>query len=166
MTMLGWLYLFLLDIECSVFKMDNFAEQMRKIANKTNKNIDKVVRGAVLSLSKRIIQMTPVGNPNYWKSKKAPPGYTGGTAKGNWFASIGTPSDDVDLDIKDKFGGISISRAVATSTGAAGNIYYLVNNLHYITRLEYGWSKQAPVGMVRVTIAEFQATIARELRKT
>lgn len=32
---------------------------------------------------------------------------------------------------------------------------FLTNNLPYIERLERGWSKQAPTGMVALTVAEF-----------
>lgn len=37
---------------------------------------------------------------------------------------------------------------------AYGNIYWLSNNLPYIERLEYGYSKQTPAGMVRLSIEE------------
>ena len=43
----------------------------------------------------------------------------------------------------------------------AGHVFYLVNNLPYIRRLEQGWSQQAPAGMVAVTVSEFQQTVAR-----
>jgi hypothetical protein len=35
-----------------------------------------------------------------------------------------------------------------------GQTYYHANSLPYARRLEYGWSKQAPGGMVRVTAQE------------
>ena len=31
------------------------------------------------------------------------------------------------------------------------------NNVHYILPLEYGWSRQAPLGMVRITLAELRS---------
>jgi hypothetical protein len=36
----------------------------------------------------------------------------------------------------------------------------------YALRLEYGWSKQAPAGMVRVTVAEFQAVVNAAVTNT
>jgi len=42
---------------------------------------------------------------------------------------------------------------------AIGSIIYIYNNVHYILGLEDGKSKQAPVGMVRVTFAEILAGI-------
>lgn len=37
---------------------------------------------------------------------------------------------------------------------AFGDVVYLANALPYARRLEYGWSQQAPHGMVRITAAE------------
>ncbi|PLC06404.1 hypothetical protein CY658_05050 [Variovorax sp. RO1] len=46
----------------------------------------------------------------------------------------------------------------------AGPDIYIVNNLPYGPRLEYeGYSKQAPAGMVRITVAEYQGLIAKAL---
>lgn len=43
---------------------------------------------------------------------------------------------------------------LVTAQMAAGKTFYLLNNCEYIERLEYGHSSQAPVGMVRVTLAQ------------
>jgi hypothetical protein len=43
----------------------------------------------------------------------------------------------------------------------AGDIVFLVNNLPYGPRLERGWSKQAPSGMVGITVAEFQKAVSK-----
>lgn len=37
------------------------------------------------------------------------------------------------------------------------------NNLPYAQRLEDGWSDQAPIGMVKVTVAEFQSIVKKAL---
>lgn len=41
-----------------------------------------------------------------------------------------------------------------------GDVVYLTNALPYARRLEYGWSKQAPNGMVRLTAQEAPQIIA------
>lgn len=42
----------------------------------------------------------------------------------------------------------------------------IVSRLPYINRLEFdGWSRQAPAGMVRVTIAEFSAYVDAAVRQ-
>lgn len=38
-------------------------------------------------------------------------------------------------------------------------VLWISNNLPYAVRLEYGWSKQAPSGMVRVTLLELGAIV-------
>lgn len=38
-----------------------------------------------------------------------------------------------------------------------GDIVYISNNLDYALMLEYGWSKQAPAGMVAISINEIEA---------
>ena len=58
-----------------------------------------------------------------------------GKARGNWQCTIGSP-------------------AIGAWAPLSPTAFYLTNNLPYIGRLEHGSSKQAPAGMVAVTIAE------------
>ena len=100
-----------------------------------------------------IIKMTPVGNKENWKDpKKAPPGYVGGRARGNWLVSINSFSDAPTNDIDDS-GGATRTKGLMNMTGARiGDIIYITNNVPYIKRLEEGWSReQAPNGMVALT---------------
>ena len=41
----------------------------------------------------------------------------------------------------------------------------IYNNLPYMERLENGWSKQAPAGMVRVTLTEFERKLKQAARE-
>lgn len=145
--------------------MTAFSKQMAAFAKKTDQKIDDVVTATVFEMSARIINMTPVGNPDIWKGKP-PAGYTGGQAKGNWFASLNAPSGLMDTDIRDVSGGVAISRMTTIASKANGEIFYLVNNLPYIRALEFGHSTQAPEGMVRVTTADFKVAIAKALATT
>jgi hypothetical protein len=45
-----------------------------------------------------------------------------------------------------------------------GEIIYLTNSLPYARRLEYGWSKQAPAGMVRITVANFERHLQNQIK--
>ncbi len=54
--------------------------------------------------------------------------------------------------------------AKTAAQAKAGDVIYLANSLPYIRRLEYGWSKQAPAGMVRGTVGEFQQAIDKALK--
>ncbi|MBK5541507.1 hypothetical protein JFV28_20435 [Pseudomonas sp. TH05] len=90
--------------------------------------------------------------------------YVGGRFRGNWQFSIDTPADGV-LDAIDPSGGVTIAvlRAQVQSL-TAGQTAYIVNNLPYGIPLEYGHSRQAPGGMVRVTLARFQQIVAEAIR--
>ncbi|MFL1527837.1 hypothetical protein [Pseudomonas sp. O230] len=85
--------------------------------------------------------------------------YVGGRFRGNWQFSIDTPADGV-LDQIDPSGNVSMAvlRAQVQSL-TIGQTAYLVNNLPYGIALEYGHSKQAPSGMIRVTLARFQQIV-------
>ncbi|RON43543.1 hypothetical protein BK666_20965 [Pseudomonas frederiksbergensis] len=91
-------------------------------------------------------------------------GYVGGRFRGNWQFSIDTPADGV-LDQIDPSGNVSIAvlRAQVQSL-TIGQTAYLVNNLPYAVPLEYGHSKQAPGGMVRITLARFQQIVDEAIR--
>ncbi|WP_223538789.1 hypothetical protein [Pseudomonas sp. BF-R-12] len=90
--------------------------------------------------------------------------YVGGRFRGNWQFSIDTPADGV-LDQIDPSGNVSVAvlRAQVQSL-TIGQTAYLVNNLPYAVPLEYGHSKQAPGGMVRITLARFQQIVDEAIR--
>lgn len=92
-------------------------------------------------------------------------GYVGGRFRGNWQFSIDTPADGV-LDQIDVSGNVSVAVLKAqVQSLTAGQTAYIVNNLPYGIALEYGHSTQAPSGMVRVTLANFQKTVDDAIRK-
>lgn len=141
----------------------SFGSDLMKAAQKGSERYDKVVRGTLLDLTTRVVKRTPVGNPDLWESKP-PPGYVGGQARGNWFASIGQPVTSPDIGKIDKTGASTIVDANQTIELSVGNVWFLTNNLPYIGRLEYeGWSTQAPNGMVRITMSEVNAAIKKAI---
>lgn len=102
---------------------------------------EKVVRGTLVSLVSRIIKRSPVDT---------------GRFRGNWQASFNTMAlgqtgtiEPVDVTIKK-----AQNKANQLEMGAT---FFLTNNLPYSLRLEYGWSDQAPSGMVRLEVAQLQA---------
>jgi len=137
----------------------SFSEQIRRFAEKTNDTIDNVVADYAVGVSSAIIQRTPVGNPSLWEGK-APPGYVGGTARANWIPSIGQPQTSAIESTDDPS-----SKVTAIKEQIAGNVFYLTNNVPYIERLEYGWSTQAPKGMMRVSLREARKHLADAVNK-
>jgi hypothetical protein len=91
-------------------------------------------------------------------------GYVGGRFRGNWQFSIDTPAEGV-LDQVDPSGNVTIAVLRAQVQALTiGQTAYIVNNLPYAVPLEYGHSKQAPGGMVRVTLTRFQQIVEEAIR--
>jgi len=103
---------------------------------------EKVVRGTLLGLTNRIVKRSPVDT---------------GRFRNNWQASTGTPETG-QVQGTDKTGNKAVDAArTQVNKLEMGQDFYLSNNLPYAHRLEFGWSKQAPNGMLRLSIAELQA---------
>ncbi|KAF1706288.1 HK97 gp10 family phage protein [Pseudoxanthomonas sacheonensis] len=138
--------------------MSTFALDLTRFAEKAEGNAEKVVRKIGIDLFSRTVERTPVGNPENWASP-APAGYVGGRARANWNCSIGAASFKV-TDETDKSGNATQAKIRNTLHDWKQGDIYLMNSLPYIRRLEYdGWSGQAPQGMVRITVTEFQTFV-------
>ncbi len=136
--------------------------RLRDIEEIAGSRIDEVIRGTLLDMTRKVIFRTPVGNPSLWQDPP-PPGYVGGTARGNWQATIGNPAQG-ELNRTDQNGQSTVADAAPMTEAAPGNVYYLTNNVPYIERLESGaWSSQAPQGMVRVTLSELGRDIDAQI---
>ena len=123
------------------FKLD-----IAKWVEKAGDRADLVVRKVALDMFTKVVLKTPVDT---------------GRARGHWSAGVNNVPAGLTGRL-DKSGAGAIAGITATVTTArAGDRIYLANNLPYIVRLEYGHSKQAPAGMVRTTIDEFQSAINR-----
>lgn len=121
-----------------------FQAQIADFVAKAKGNADLVVRKIALDLFSRVVAKSPVDTGHF---------------KGNWQVAIGSiPGGTLELNDKDGTATIAAVEA-ATLNLKAGDIIYLVNNLDYAKRLEYGWSKQAPNGMVRLTVVEFDGIV-------
>jgi hypothetical protein len=143
--------------------MASFEEQLKGVSSRFKTKSEKFVKLVVFGIADSIIEVSPVGNPSFWKyPESAPVGYVGGHFRANWdygFNSI--PRNKYD-DI-DKSGAVSMGRIQAGMTEAFG-VHYIVNNLEYAQRLENGWSKKAPSGMVKLTAMKFSAFVKDSLR--
>lgn len=130
-----------------------FADEVAAFSDKTKAKLETAVRKIALDAFSNVILMSPVDT---------------GRFRGNWQVAIGSmPSGTVEIDDRD--GTVTIGKVQAETLNLqAGQVIYLVNNLPYAQRLEYGWSQQAPGGMVRLTAQRFQPivdAVARELSK-
>lgn len=88
-----------------------------------------------------------------------------GHAQNNWLVSIGGPDVTDKTSAKPPDGGFSPDIFASANASMIANypqdgsfpVIYLQNNLPYALALEYGHSKQAPSGMVAMTVAELEA---------
>jgi hypothetical protein len=147
----------------------SFAEQLSAFAEKTKQKHDVIVRRVVLQIGASLVERSPVGNPDLWAAnqngKVAGKGYVGGRFRANWQISAGDRASGV-IDAIDASGDVSMARISAfVAALQAGGVVYITNNLPYAQKLEYGHSKQAPAGMVRITAVEFQAYVDRILKE-
>lgn len=138
---------------------DTFTLSLAAFAQKAPDKARTIVRRVAIETLSRVVMRTPVGNPSLWKSKP-PAGYVGGRLRANWATSIGTPDLTVTVRI-DKQGAATIQRGSARIAAADGERpIFIMNSLPYAREIEYeGHSRQAPAGMVRITVAEFQTMV-------
>ena len=122
--------------------MSNFATQMKQFENLTTDKAEKVFRKTCFEISNEVISNTPVDT---------------GRAKNNWFPDINKFSSET-TEATNKQGSISLV-AGATNRLQLGATFTLSNNLPYIVKLEYGWSKQKPNGFVAITIQKFDTIL-------
>lgn len=133
---------------------DKFRQDVKNIINKGNNRQNLFVRALCLKIDRQVVLKSPVDK---------------GTFKANWNVSFGSPdtsvTDKTDTSPIKTVNSSSASIIAANNklkTYKTGTTVFITNSMPYAYRLEYeGWSKQAPQGMVRTTIAELN-TILQE----
>lgn len=121
-----------------------FESQLRGFGVKALDKVDKVRRASVLELFKLVIMATPVDT---------------GRLRGNWQTTINSPAGAVTTR-DDPSGAAALAEAMA-NLGSLADVVWFTNNLPYAERIEYeGWSRQAPEGMVRRHIAQWQRIVS------
>ena len=149
-----------------------FSSDIGKFRQKVEKVSTDIFRGTVLDIFSRVVKRTPVGNPSTWDNPGlwrslgfVGEGYVGGQLRGNWQIQINTKPKG-EIDNKDKSGAKAIRLGSGTINKAKlGDTIFLINNLPYAGVIEDGRSKQAPAGMVKVTVTEFENIVNANARK-
>lgn len=130
------------------------ADEARRNANRVvGGDVNKLMRALSLEALRRIMLKTPVDT---------------GRARANWNVSIDAP--DTSTNEAATIAGAPAKQAEggARIVGAdffAGDEIYITNGLPYIKPLEDGHSKQAPQGMVAVTVQELKPLVDQIARK-
>ena len=120
------------------FKLD-----LKKFNKKTTHITEEVFKGTVIGLFNKVVSRTPVKTGRLRKS---------------WQPTLNKPSQSLSSS-----GSKGIEAVVAKAK--LGDSIFLVNNLPYAQKIEAGSSNQAPAGMVRVTVAEYQKIINENVIK-
>lgn len=124
--------------------VDQFNLEVERLSLEvTEKQLPAIVKKISIDAFNRIVLKTPVDT---------------GRARSGWHVSVDAPSEVVFQDIR--------SPQQVTNEGAeiilgARNFetIYITNNVNYIGALEEGTSRQAPLGMVAVTVQEINAAL-------
>ena len=131
----------------------DFADQMGRFIDSYMNRFDLLVRDVTENLFTFIVLRTPVDT---------------GRTRGNYFVSVsGAMMTDYDEMNFDPTGTNSISQASDAIKGIkAGGVVRIINNTPYVMDLEFNsTSKQAPRGMARITVTEFQPIVNRAVEK-
>lgn len=130
--------------------MSKFTLDIQAFVAKAKKNPETVMRQVSLKLFSAIIRSSPVDT---------------GRFRGNWQTTGATPATGLIAGV-DPTGNKAVNSAATYITNSPNWYEFtLTNNLPYAERLEYGWSKQAPTGIVRVNIARFNTLLNEEAAK-
>lgn len=121
---------------------DRFRASFAKRINKAQGKFELFVKKLVVDIDKRLVLRSPVDT---------------GRFRANWVVGNG----NVNYTTKDSFTAANNTLEI-NAIKVNGQIVYITNSLPYANRLEYGYSKQAPQGMVRITAVEVNQ-IARQV---
>jgi hypothetical protein len=124
--------------------MGPFEMGLTRFAEKAGDKADFVVRKVVLDIGTRLVLKSPVKT---------------GRFRANWFyAAESRPTQKTEAE--DKSGQVSIDRIKPAKGASMGRVHWFSNNLPYALPLERGSSKQAPLGIVGLTVMEFNSIVS------
>lgn len=117
----------------------SFALDLQGFVPKSQEKASNFIRLIALDLYSRITKRTPVDT---------------GRARAGWAISVNAPSNYVPPE------GTAVQLVQSDLSGFnLDQVIYIVNNVNYIVYLEDGTSKQAPAGMVAISMAEIEAEL-------
>ncbi|RZL39229.1 MAG: HK97 gp10 family phage protein [Rubrivivax sp.] len=126
--------------------MAKWSIPLAELADKVKLDIEVVARKVMLDVFNNVLARSPVDL---------------GTFRSNWVAGLGAPVKTT-TESTDQSNGAR--EAVKAATFGIGGVIYFTNSLPYAIRLENGWSKQAPAGMVKLALADADRAVKRALK--
>lgn len=123
--------------------MSKWSIPLDRLARKQKSSVDAIGRRATFQLFNAVQLRSPVDT---------------GRFRGNWQISQGSPAAGTK-NTTDPTGTIATQEAIKALSIPMGGVVFFTNNLPYARRLEFGYSRQAPQGMVRLSVREFSAAV-------
>ena len=125
--------------------MSSWSVPLDRLAQRAQAQFEDVARKATYDLFRAVVLKSPVDT---------------GRFRSNWNVTASVPSFTYSEST-------NVSRADSETLKAltlpVGGVVYLSNGLPYANRLEYGYSNQAPSGMIRTSVADFNRFVDRAL---
>ena len=136
----------------------SFLKDIQRFTEKAGKNADQVIRKTLFDVMESIDTLSPVGDPSFWKSPPLPD-YEGGHFRMNWqLTEDFLPTEEIEGT---NWRGALAREMSKVPMNAAGKIFYYGNAVDYAQDIEDGTGspRQAPRGIVGITVTKFQAII-------
>jgi len=130
--------------------MGPFELQLRAFAEKAGENADLVVRKVIVDVYAELILKSPVDT---------------GRFRANWIYSVNAKASGMVATAGTTLAPTPAPDAPEVAAEAFGKVHYLTNNLPYAQRLETGHSKQAPSGLVGLTVIRWQEIVSKAVRE-
>jgi hypothetical protein len=134
---------------CVVASNNHQTEWVRKLRYFGDKTVPEAVMLAQKKISMAVLRGLVLNTP-----------VDTGRARGNWDVTIDVQQFE-NSELLDKSGGQAIARGqeVVNAINRLGSVIFIQNNVPYILSLEHGSSKQAPAGMLKLTLQSIRAQL-------
>lgn len=127
-----------------------FAADLAKLCAKAGDKAELVVRKVALDMGGTLIDMSPVDS---------------GRFRNNWVTATGSMSTATGASADPSGGTARTLLQMKVADWKPGQTIWLTNSMPYAMRLEHGHSKQAPAGMVKLTVQNYAQAVAKAARE-
>lgn len=128
--------------------MANWSIPLHELADTAINDLETTVRKGVFAVMTDIIKASPVDT---------------GMFRSNWQLGVMGKPNSVIEEVRSESDVLDGIKPVLTEP--LGTTWHFVNNLPYANRLEFGYSDQAPTGMVRNAVKNFENYLKKSAPK-
>lgn len=125
--------------------VSQFSADLAKFAEAIDLDIKTAVKVVCIEAFRRVVMRSPVDT---------------GRFRSNWTLAEAAPLLTIAPELPKGAPTAAIPAPPAFQLASPYTIVWIANGLPYAERLEFGWSGQAPAGMVRLTAAELTAYVS------